>query len=79
MNDWLKQNSWSIIIAVAGVILTFSTLSAQVDGLEKQTTKNEAAIQLLNTQQTQVQVQLAQISTDIQYIKSGLDRVLGNR
>ncbi len=79
MNEWLKQNSWSIIIAVAGVILTFSTLSAQVDGLEKQTTKNEAAIQLLNTQQTQVQVQLAQISTDIQYIKSGLDRVLGNR
>lgn len=79
MNEWLKQNSWSIIIAVAGVILTFSTLSAQVDSLEKQTTKNEAAIQLLNTQQTQVQVQLAQISTDIQYIKSGLDRVLGNR
>lgn len=76
MNDWLKSNAWSLIIAGITVISTFTLYGYRIDDIEKQVDEQKAAITILNTQQVQLQVQLAQISTDISYIKASLDRVL---
>ncbi len=75
MNDWLKQNAWSLVIAGVTMVSTFTLYGYRLDNLEKQIAEDKAAIQLLTTGQVNVQVQLAQISTDISYIKSSLDRL----
>jgi hypothetical protein len=77
MNDWLKNNLWSIIIAVVTMISTFSLYGYRITALEKQTEQNAAAIAVISTQQNVINVQLAQISTDIQYIKVNIDRLFG--
>lgn len=77
MNEWLKSNAWSLIIAGITLISTFSLYGYRIDDLDKQINEQKAAIAVLNTQQNAVNVQLAQIATDINYIKSSLDRVLG--
>lgn len=76
MSEWIKNNLWSIIITVVGVAVTFSLYGYRIDNLEKDVAEARAQIQVLNTQQTQVQVQLAQIGTDVLYIKASLDRLL---
>ena len=75
MNDWIKANAVSIIIAVATLISTYSLYGYRIDQIQKEADENKAAIQLLNTGQVTLQVQLAQIATDISYIKQSLDRL----
>lgn len=78
MSDWLKNNLWSLIIAGIGVITTFTLYGYRIDHLEMRVEKNDEQITLLNAQQNQIHVQLAQISTDIiQYIKLNIDRLFG--
>lgn len=76
MNDWIKSNAWSLIISGVTIISTFVMYGYRIDALERQTIENKQSIVLLNTQQVQLQVQLAQIATDISYIKASLDRIL---
>ncbi len=84
MNDWLKNNLWSIIIAVVTMVSTFTLYGYRIDALEKQVDENRTAIVALSQQQNTINVQLAQISTtlsgqavDIQYIKANIDRLFG--
>jgi hypothetical protein len=35
INTWLKENSWNLIITVAGIIIAFSVLNFRVEALEK--------------------------------------------
>lgn len=78
MNDWLKNNIWSLIIAAATILSTFSLYGYRIDALEKRVDENRVSIQVLNTSQVNLQVQLAQIATDISYIKSSLDHIVNN-
>lgn len=77
MNDWLKSNAMTIIITLAGIAGTFTIYGYRIDTLESQVDENRTAIVTLNAQQNDVKVQLAQISTDIQYIKVNIDRLFG--
>lgn len=76
MNDWFQKNAWSLIIAAATLISTFTLYGYRIDALEKQVDENKAAIQVLNTGQVNLQVQLAGIATDISYIKQSIDRII---
>lgn len=76
ITEWLKNNGWSLLIASITFISTFTLYGYRIDQLEHQSNENKTSIALLNTQQVQLQVQLAQISTDISYIKVSLDRIL---
>lgn len=78
MNDWLKNNIWSLAIAAATILSTFSLYGYRIDALEKRVDENRVSIQVLNTSQVNLQVQLAQIATDISYIKSSLDHIVNN-
>lgn len=75
MNEWIKNNAWSLIIAAATIVSTYTLYGYRLDSLEKDVNENKASITILNTQQIQVQVQLAQIATDISYIKASVDRI----
>lgn len=75
MNEWLKTHAWPVVIALCGIGSTFILYGYRIDNLEKQVQDNQSAIATLNNQQVGIQVQLAQISTDIQYIKQALDRL----
>ena len=74
MNEWFKDNAVPIIITLAGIVATFTLYGSRIDALEKQGAENKAAIDGLTTQQTAIEIQLAQISTDIKYIKVSVDR-----
>lgn len=75
--DWFKNNAWSLIIAAVTMVSTFTLYGYRIDALEKQVDENRTAIVTLSTEQNQVNVQLAQIATDIQYIKVNIDRLFG--
>lgn len=79
MNDWFKNNLWAILIAIAGVVSSYSLQGYRIDTLESDVNESQAQIQVLNAQQVTQQVQFAQLSVDITYIKQSLDRLLGNR
>jgi len=77
MNDWLKNNAWSLIIAAVTMVSTFTLYGYRIDALEKTVDENRTAIVTISQQQNTINVQLAQISTDIQYIKVNIDRLFG--
>lgn len=77
MNDWFKNNLWSIVIACVTMVSTFTLYGYRIDALEKQVDENRTAIVTLSGQQNQINVQLAQIATDISYIKANIDRLFG--
>lgn len=82
--DWIRNNAWSLIIAVVTMISTFTLYGFKIDALQKQSDDDHTAIVTLSQQQNTINVQLAQISTtltgqaaDIQYIKANIDRLFG--
>lgn len=77
MNDWLKANTWPLVIAAATIISTYTLYGYRIAALEKEAETTRVAIVALDAQQNQINVQLAQISTDIQYIKINIDRLFG--
>lgn len=78
--EWLKQNAWTLAIAAMTLVSTFSLYGYRIQALEAQVDANKTAVEKLNTtvndQNTQVQVSLAKISTDIEYIKIQVSKSL---
>jgi hypothetical protein len=74
--DWIKANLTTILITLVGVVGTFQLYGYRIDSMEKDQVELEARVGALETQQNDVRVQLAQIATDIQYIKLNLERLL---
>ena len=76
LNDFFAKNALSIIIAVVGVISSYAIYGYKLTALEAQVVENKETIAELENQNVDVQVQLAQIATDIQYIKANIERIL---
>lgn len=75
MNNWLRQNAWALIIAGVTMVSVFTTLGQRVTTLEAQAATQQKSITKLSDTNLQVQVSLAKISTDIEYIKVQVDRL----
>lgn len=75
MNDWLRDNGWSIIIAIVGVSSTFLLYGFRLEALEKEVTEQRIDIVRIDTQQNAINVQLAEIARDIQYIKVNIEEI----
>lgn len=75
MADWLKQNGWGLIIAGCTLASTFALYGYRIDRLETQVDANAMAIAKLNDTNTSVQVALAKIQTDIEYIKVQVSKI----
>lgn len=73
--EWLKQNAWALIIAACTVVSVFSTLGYRVSALEAQAATQQKTINKLTDTNTQVQIALATIQTDVSYIKVEVDKL----
>lgn len=77
--DWLKTNAWALVIALVTLVTTFSLYGYRINALEAAVTANQTSnlrsISKLNDQSVQVQVSLAKIQTDIEYIKVQIDKI----
>lgn len=77
--DWLKNNGFSIAIALAGIIATYSINTAlygyRISALEARQDRQGIAIQSLQSGDTETKVALARIQTDLEYIKAQLARI----
>jgi hypothetical protein len=75
--DWIKGNAITILITLAGIVGTFTLYGYRIEALETRVEENRSQIASLVTQQNLVNVQLAGIAADIQYIKLTIDRLFG--
>jgi hypothetical protein len=75
MNDWLKDNGWGILIALVGVSSTFILYGFRLEALEKEVMEQRVDIVRIDTQQNLINVQLAEIAKDIQYIKVNIEEI----
>lgn len=79
MTRFIQDNLVSIIIAIASVVSTYTLYGYRISDLEKQSQTQQAAIASIQTQQSSqaitTQVALAQIQTELTYIKASVDRL----
>lgn len=75
MSDWLSKNAWALIIAGITMVSSYAIYGYRIDDLDKRVTANATAISTLSDNNLQVQVSLAKIQTDIEYIKVQLDKI----
>ncbi len=76
--DWISKNAWSIVITLSGIAATFSLYGYRLDQVEKEEVTLQSQITIINAQQVQTQVSLAQIQVDLSYIKASLDKRFSN-
>lgn len=80
MTDWLKNNAWALVIALMTLVSTYTLYGYRLDRLEAQTHDNTVAISTITTNvdknNLQTQVALAKIQTDIEYIKTQLNKLV---
>ena len=69
MQAWLKQHAWALVIAGATIASTFVLYGYRLDALEAQIMNSQSDIRQLSDTNTQLQIGLAKIQTDIEYIK----------
>jgi hypothetical protein len=74
--EWLKQNAWAIAIALMTVVTTFALYGYRLDSLESQVMDSQRSIKTLAESNVTLQITLAKIQTDIEYIKLRLDRII---
>ena len=76
MNDWLKQNTWALLIACVTMVSTWTLYGARIAALEDEVSQNTAAISKINDTSVQTQVDIAKIQTDIEYIKLQINKLV---
>lgn len=77
--DWLKNNGFSLAIALLGLVGTYSVNTAlygyRLSALESRLDRQGQSIQNLQSGDTETKVALAKIQTDLEYIKAQLNRI----
>lgn len=75
MSEWLKNNAWALIIAVATVVSTYSLYGYRISEFEKRMVAEEVRVDNLESANNQAAITLAQIQKDIEYIRMRIDRL----
>ncbi len=82
MNDWIKSNGISIVIALITFVSTYSVLGYRVTAIEARQDRQGATISAIQTQVTGlandisgIRAQLNAIDSNVNYIRSRIDRV----
>lgn len=78
--DWLKNNALALIIAIVGVIASYSVNTAlygyRLGAVEARQDRQGTAIQTLQSGDTETKVALAKIQTSLEYIQAQLARIV---
>lgn len=72
LNNWMKGNAWSILIAMVGVCSTFLLYGFRIEALEEKHKDIQEQVAHLDDQQEDTNELLVGIARDIQYIKESL-------
>ena len=73
--ELLQKNAWPILIAIIGLIVSYTMIDARVSQLERDVAQDKAAIELIKSSNNQTAIDIAQIQKDIEYIRLQLNRV----
>ena len=76
LGDWLKNNAWALTIAFCVLVGNFTLYGYRISQLEDRTAANTNAIITLNNNNTQTQISLARIETDLTYIKAAINKIV---
>lgn len=71
---WLKDNAVSLIIAGLTLVSSFTLYGYRIGELEKRADATDQQIASLTSGNVSIQISLARIQTDIEYIKVQLDK-----
>ena len=75
MENWLKNNWWSLLIALVTVVSTWAVYGYKLNLFEKILESNTTRIHTLEMSDSDFKVTLAEIKKDIDYIKVGIDKL----
>lgn len=76
ITSWLSSNAVSIAIALATLISTYAVYGYRLSAIEARQDRQGDAITALQTSNTDTQVALAKIQTDLDYIKAQLAKLV---
>lgn len=76
ITKWLSGNAVSIAIAIATLISTYAVYGYRLSSIEARQDRQGDAITQLQKGNTDTQVALARIQTDIEYIKTQLQKIV---
>lgn len=76
IGSWLSGNAVSIAIALATLVSTYAVYGYRIGAVEARQDRQGDAITALQTSNTDTQVALAKIQTDLDYIKSQLSKLV---
>ncbi len=69
MNSWIKDNAVSIAIALVTMVSTYAIYGYRIGALEVQAQQMQETINTSNQVEVQIQISLAHLQSDTQYIK----------
>lgn len=73
--SWVKQNAASLIIGLISLLSGFTLYGYRIDQLEKRADVTDQQIATLTSGNVTIQISLARIQTDIEYMKLQLDKI----
>lgn len=76
LTDWLSKNAWAIGIVIVTMTANYAVTQYKWEVLQDQVRANTNAIIILQNNNTQMQVSLARIETDLAYIKSAVSKLV---
>ncbi len=76
MNKFLSDNIVSLAIALVTLASMWGIYGYRIDSLEKRQDRQSEAIIVLQANNTKIEISLARIETDINYIKVQLMRII---
>lgn len=80
MQEFIQKNAVTLIISILTLVSTFTATSARyeyrIGALEDEMKEAKDAIAQLNSATVATQVQLAKISSDLEYIKVQINRIV---
>lgn len=68
------SNYWQILITISGVIISFTTLKTQNAEQERRIKDLEDELKIIKSDNKNIDVKLAEIQKDIQWIKQALSK-----
>lgn len=73
--EWLKQNAWGFVIAGIAIASTFSLYGYRITALEARADHDEENISSMDEIITQLQITLAKLDTNVEYIKEKINKI----
>lgn len=76
MTNWIKDNGFSVLIAIITMVSTYAVYGYRLTALEARVDRQGTAIMGIQNTTVDTQISLARIQTDIEYIKVQVNKLV---